>query len=63
MGHVWGRREVHTGFWCRNRRERDHLDDSGVNGRIILKCFLKKLDGEASTGLTWLRIGTGGGLL
>jgi len=44
-------------------RERYHLDDPGVNGRIILKCFLKKWDGEASTGLIWLQIGTGGGLL
>jgi hypothetical protein len=35
-----------------------HLD-----GRIILKWILKKWDGEAWTGLIWLRIGTGGGLL
>ena len=28
-----------------------------------LKMILKDLDGEAWTGLIWLRIGTGGGLL
>jgi hypothetical protein len=32
------------------------------SGRIILKCIFKKWDG-AWTGLRWLRIGTGGGLL
>ena len=37
MWHVWGRGEVHTGFWWGNLRERDHLKDPGVDGRIILK--------------------------
>jgi hypothetical protein len=32
-----GRREVYTGFWWRNLRERDHLDESGIDGRIILR--------------------------
>jgi len=31
-----GRGEVYTGFWWGNLRERDHLEDSGVDGRIIL---------------------------
>ena len=33
-GHVarMGRREAYTGFWWGNLRERDHLEDPGVNG-------------------------------
>jgi hypothetical protein len=55
--------EGYTGFWWRNLRESDHLEDSGVGGRIILKWIFKKWDGVAWTGLIWLRIWTGGGLL
>ena len=55
--------EVRTGFWWENLSERDHLDDPGVNGRIILKWIFMALDRGASTGLVWLRIWTGGGLL
>jgi hypothetical protein len=39
------------------------LGDPAVDGRIILKWFFKKWDGAALTGLGWLKIGTGGGLL
>jgi len=27
--------EADTGFWWRNLRERDHLEDPGVDGRIL----------------------------
>jgi hypothetical protein len=40
---------------------RNHLEDPGVDGRIILWIF-KKWDGGAWTGLIRLKIGTGGGL-
>jgi len=52
---------VYTGFWWGNLGERDQLGYPGVEGRIILKWIFDKWDGEAWTGLLWLRIGTGGG--
>jgi hypothetical protein len=57
-----GKREVHAGFWLGDPREGDHLRDPGVDGRIISKLIFKKWH-VAWTGLSWLRIGTGGGLL
>jgi hypothetical protein len=56
------KRGAHTGFWWEDLREGDHLGDPGVDGRIILKWIFKKLD-VTWTELSWLRIGTGGGLL
>jgi hypothetical protein len=53
---------VPTGIWWGDPRGSDHLGDRGVDGKIILKCIFKKWD-EAWTGLTWLRIWIGGGLL
>jgi hypothetical protein len=53
---------VHTGFWWGNFAERDHLEDPGVDGMIILIWIFKKWDG-GMYGLMWLRIETGGGLL
>jgi hypothetical protein len=57
---VWSRVEVYTGFWWRNLRERDHFEDPGVDGRIILRWILRTCDVGAWTGSIWLRIGTGG---
>jgi hypothetical protein len=38
--------EVHTGFWWRDLREGDHLEDPDVDGRIILKWVFKKWEGN-----------------
>ena len=64
-GHVarMGREEVYTGFCCGNLRGRGHLEDPGVDGRIILRWIFKKWDVGVCTGSSWLRIGTGGGHL
>jgi len=46
-----GRGEVHTGFWWENLRDGDHLEDTGVDGSIILKWIFEKWDG--GHGLVW----------
>jgi hypothetical protein len=45
---VGGRGEVHTGFWWGNLRERDHLEDPDICGKIILKWIFRKWDGGAN---------------
>ena len=52
---------MYTGFWWGNQRERAHLGDPGIDGRIILRRIFRKWDVGVWTGSSWLRIGTGGG--
>jgi hypothetical protein len=59
---LWWKREVYTGFWQGDVREGENLGDPGVGEKIILKWIFKEWDGTW-TGLSCLRIGTGGGLL
>jgi hypothetical protein len=37
MWHVWREEKLHTQFGWRNIKERRHVEDLGVDGRIILK--------------------------
>ena len=50
---------MHIGFGRGNLRERNHLEDPGIDGRI-LRWIFTKWDERAWTGMIWLRIGTGG---
>jgi len=45
---------VDIGFWWRNLRERDHLEDSGVDGRIVLRCTFKNLNGGGD--MDWIAL-------
>jgi len=35
---------VHIRVWWRNLKDRDHLQDPGVDGRIILRWIFRKWD-------------------
>jgi len=54
MWDVWRIRDTHT----RKCKETDHLEDTGVEGRIILKWVLKKLHKTAWIQLIRFMIGT-----
>jgi len=54
---------VNIGFWRGNVKERDHLGDPGVDGKIILRWIFRRWDVGIWTGLGRLMVGTGGGLL
>jgi len=42
---------------------KNHVEDPGVDGRIILRWIFRKWNVRVWTGLMWLRIGTSGGHL
>ena len=55
---------MRTGFWWGNLTESDHLEGPDVDGSKILKWIIRTWDGGGAwTGLIWLRLWTGVGLL
>jgi hypothetical protein len=65
-GHVAdvGEGEVSVGFWFLKPKERDHIEDAGLDGRIILlRWTVRKLGVVAQTDWICLRIGKVGGRL
>jgi hypothetical protein len=60
---LWGRGEMYRGFWWGDLSEADHLEDLGVDVKVIIKWIFKKWHVEARTGLPWLRLVIGSGRL
>jgi hypothetical protein len=58
-----GRGKAYTGFWSGNRRERDHLGDPCIDGRINIKMDLQEVGCGGVDWIKLLSIGTGGGHL
>jgi len=58
-----GERRGACRVWWGHLRERNHLEDPSVEGRIILRWIVRVWDEGTWNGLIWLRKGTGGGLL
>jgi hypothetical protein len=63
MWHAWERRGKSTGFWWENQKDRDHLEDQSMDGRMGSEWILRRLTGGVQNGSSWLRIGADGGLL
>ena len=56
-------RGAYTEFWWGYLRERHHLGDPDLDGRIILRWIFRKCDVGLWIGSSWLKIGTSGGHL
>jgi hypothetical protein len=41
MWHIWGTGVVHMGFWLGDLSERDHFEDLGRDGRMLLRGIFK----------------------
>jgi len=50
---MWERGEVYTGFWWGNLRERDHLEDPGVDGGDKIEMDLQE---AGCGGLDWIEL-------
>ena len=62
MWHVRGKGQVYARVGG-NLRERNHLENPGIDGRTIIKWIFRKWDMGAWAGLICPRIGPGGGHL
>ena len=53
MAHMGRETEMHAGFGRGKPKEGDHLEDLGLDRRIILKCILKGIRWEC---IDWMHL-------
>jgi hypothetical protein len=53
MWHAWERRKKCTRFWWESPKERDHLEDQDIGGKMGSECILGRL---AWGGVDWIRL-------
>jgi hypothetical protein len=42
MQHIGGLGKTYTGFWWKTINERDHLENTGVDGKMTLRWIFRK---------------------
>ena len=62
-GMHWRYGKAHTKLHFENLTRTVHIEDLGINGRVMFKCILKTDDIRMWTGFILLRIEAGGCLL
>jgi len=63
MGRACSTYGENSGVYRGKPEGKSHLEDPGVDGRMILRWLFREWDVVVWTGLIWLRIGTVGGHL
>jgi hypothetical protein len=58
--HVWGTEQVHIEISWENMKERNRLEDLGIDDRIVFEWIVKKSFVSMWLGLAWLKLETGG---
>jgi hypothetical protein len=57
VGQAWREKENHKRFWWRILKEKNNLENLGVDGRLILIFILKKKEGITRPGQEqWLNV-------
>jgi len=59
----WRYGKAHAKLHFENLTRAVHIEDLGINGRVMFKCILKTDDRRMWTGFVLLRIEAGGSLL